>query len=234
MINNRAILIAAALVLAPLQAGAQTRAAISSLPSGFGLSGGVFGVSVSGLYGPYHPPIDLDGDIGLALGFGDPVHAVGFAISADITSLQDDFADSGYFNLSVHRQFRMTNGYGSVNATVSGIGAFGTASGRQVGGSLVGSFVTGTASRPYMITVGIANDLNLAQDVQGILGVGMGINDQWAVSAGIYGDNNAIGVTYFPPWMPNAVIDVALRNVNDPARRGIGFNIGYAFTLFGN
>lgn len=41
-------------------------------------------------------------------------------------------------------------------------------------------------------------------------------------------------MTYFPPWMPNAVIDVALRNVNDPVRRGIGFNIGYAFNPFRN
>lgn len=210
------------------------RAAISSLPSGFGLSSGTVGLSLSGLYGPYHPPIDLDGDFGIAVGFGDPVNAVGIATSLSITSLQDDFADSGYLNLSVHRQFRFSGGYGSINASISGIGAFGTASGRDVGGSLVASFVTGTQSRPYMITVGVANDLNLAQDVQGILGVGMGLNDQWAVSAGVYGDNNAIGVSYFPAWMPNAVIDVALRNVDDSARRGIGFNIGYAFNLSGN
>lgn len=161
MIKNRALLIAAVLAFVPLAAQAQVRAAISSLPSGFGLSGGVFGVSLSGLYGPHHPPIDVDGDIGLAIGLGDPVNAVGFTGSLDITSLDNDFADSGYFNLSVHRQFRFSNGYGSVNATISGLGAFGTASARPVGGSLVGTFVTGTPSRPYMITVGVANDLTL-------------------------------------------------------------------------
>lgn len=234
MIKHKALLAATALVLLPLAAGAQTRASISSLPSGFGASGGVFGVSLSGLWGPTHPPHDLDGDIGLSLGFGDPINGLGFEVSADITSLHNDFADSGYFNLSAHRQFRFQGGYGSVNATVSGIGSFGTASARDVGGSLVGTFVTGTPSRPYMITVGIANDLNLAQDVQGVLGVGVGLNDQWAVSAGIWGDNNAIGVTYFPRWMPNGVIDVALRNLDDSDRRGLGFNIGYAFNMFGN
>lgn len=164
MIKSRALLITAVLALPPLAAEAQVRASISSLPSGFGLSGGVFGVSLSGLYGPYHPPIDLDGDLGLAIGLGDPVNAVGFTASLDITSLDNDFADSGYFNLSVHRQFRFSNGYGSVNATVSGLGAFGTASARPVGGSLVGTFVTGTPSRPYMITVGVANDLTLTQE----------------------------------------------------------------------
>ena len=234
MSASKAGILAIAVVIAPAIAQSQTRAAITSLPSGFGLAHGVLGVSLSGLYGPYHPPIDVDGDIGVALGFGDAVNALGFGISADITSLDDDFADSGYFNASVHRQFRMSNGYGSVNATVSGIGAFGTASGRDVGGSVVASFVTGTQTRPYMITVGIANDLTLSQEIQGILGVGVGINSNWAVSAGIYGDNNAIGLTYFPPWMPNAVAQVALRNLDDSARRGIGFDIGYAFNLFGN
>lgn len=230
----RASLIAIALVIAPAVAEAQTRAAITSLPSGFGLANGVLGVSLSGLYGPYHPPIDLDGDLGFALGFGDAVNALGFTVSADITSLQSDFADSGYFNVAAHRMFRFNGGYGSVNATVSGIGAFGTASARNVGGSLVASIVTGSQARPYMITFGVANDLTIAQDVQGILGIGVGINRDWAVSAGVYGDNNAIGVTYFPPALPHAVIQLSLRNLGDSARRGIGFDIGYAFNLFGN
>ncbi|MCW1931829.1 hypothetical protein [Pararhodobacter zhoushanensis] len=234
MSATRASLIAIALVIAPGFAQAQTRAAITSLPSGFGMANGILGVSLSGLYGPYHPPIDVDGDIGIALGFGDAVNAIGFGISADITSLDDDFGDSGYFNLSAHRQFRMTNGYGSVNATVSGVGAYGTASGREIGGSLVASFITGSETRPYMISVGVANDLNMAQDVQGILGLGVGINEEWAVSAGVYGDNNSIGVSYFPAFMPNAVVQLSLRNLDDSDRRGIGFDFGYAFNLFGN
>jgi len=223
----------AILAITPLAAIAQARASITSLPSGFGLSQGVLGISLSGLYTP-NGPRDIDGDMGLALGFGDPINAIGFEVSADITSLENDFADSGYFNLSAHRQFRFNNGYGSVNTTISGTGAFGTAAAREVGGSLVGTFVTGTQARPYMVTLGIANDLTLAQDVQGILGVGVGLNEVWAVSAGIYGDNNAIGVTYFPPFLPNAVVQVSLRNLDDRARRGIGFDIGYAFNLFGN
>jgi len=217
----------------PLAATAQTRAAITALPSGFSLSHGVGTVSLSGIYTP-DGRRKIDGDMGLALGFGDPVNAVGFAISADITSLENDFADSGYLNLSLHRQFRMSRGYGSVNATVSGIGAYGTASGRDVGGSLVASFVTGTAARPYMITLGIANDLTFAQDIDGIFGLGVGLSNNWAISAGVYGDNNALGVTYFPPFLPNAVVQVSLRNLDDRATRGIGVDIGYAFNLFGN
>lgn len=227
-------LVAVALALIPAASLAQARAAITSLPSGFNLAHGMAAVSISGLYGPRHNVGRLDGDMGLAVGFGDPVDAIGFAISADITSLEDDFADSGYFNLSAHRRFQFGSGYGSVNATISGIGAYGTASARQVGGSLVASWVTGSASRPYMITAGIANDLTIAQDVQGILGVGMGLNDQWAVSAGIYGDNNSIGVTYFPSFLPGSVMQFSLRNLDDSARRGIGVDFGYAFNLFGN
>lgn len=233
MAKKRFLLAASLAALLPAGAEAQVRASIASLPSGFGLSGGAVGVTLSGLYAPRQPN-RLDGDLGLAIGFGDPVGAVGFTFSADITSLHRNFADSGYFNVSVHRQFRFTNGYGSVQATVSGIGAFGTASARQVGGSLVGTFVTGTPARPYMLTVGIANDLNLTRDVEGILGVGVGLNDRWAVSAGVYGDNTSIGATYFPSQLPNVVVQVALRNVHDSARRGIGFTIGYGFSQFRN
>lgn len=227
-------LIAAAVIAGiPLMAEAQTRAAIASLPSGFGMGSGTFAVSLSGLYTP-NGPRQLDGDLGLAMGFGDPVNAVGVTLSADITSLENDFADSGYFNIGAHRQFRFGGGYGSVNATITGIGAFGTAAARQVGGSLVGSFVTGTQGRPFMITAGIANDMNPAQDIQGIFGVGVGLNSQWAASAGVYGDNTAIGVTYFPTFLRNSVVQVSLRNLDDPVRRGLGVSIGYGFNLFRN
>ena len=232
-INKKALMAAAALSIAPLVSEAQTRAAIASLPTGFGMSGGNFAVSLSGLYTP-NGPRRLDGDLGLAVGFGDPVNAVGVTLSADITSLENDFADSGFFNVGAHRQFRFSGGYGSVNATISGIGAYGTAAARQVGGSLVASLVTGTASRPYMVTAGLANDMRLTGDLQGILGFGMGLNENWAVSAGVYGDNSAIGVTYFPPFLRNGVVQVSLRNLNDPVRRGIGVSIGYGFNLFGN
>lgn len=227
-------LIAIALLIVPTMSVAQTRAAIASLPSGFNLSHGMGAVSISGLYGPTHGTGRLDGDMGIAVGFGDPVDAIGFTISADITSLESSFADSGYFNLSAHRRFQFGGGYGSVNATVSGIGAYGSASARQVGGSLVGSWVSGSERTPYMITAGITNDLTLTQDVQGILGIGVGLSDQWAVSAGVYGDNNSIGVTYFPPFLPSSVVQVSLRNLDDSTRRGIGIDFGYAFNLFGN
>lgn len=232
-VSKKAFLAVAALAMTPLVAQAQTRAAITSLPTGFGMSHGQMAVSLSGMYTP-NAARQLDGDMGIALGFGDPVGMLGFTVSADITSLENDFADSGYFNVGVHRQFEFDGGYGSVNATVSGIGAFGTASARRIGGSLVGSIVTGTSGQPYMITAGIANDLTLTRRVQGILGVGVGLNEQWAVSAGVYGRNNAIGVTYFPPFVPNAAVQVSLRNIDDTARRGIGIDIGYAFNLFGN
>lgn len=232
-VNKQVLVAAVALSLAPLVAGAQTRAAITSLPSGFGLGHGMVAVSLSGAYIP-NALRELDGDMGLALGLGDAVNGVGFTLSADITSLENDFADSGYFNIGAHRQFRFGGGYGSVNATVSGIGAFGTAAARRVGGSLVASFVTGTAGRPYMVTAGIANDLTLARNVQGILGIGVGLNESFAVSAGVYGGSNAIGVTWFPGFLRNTVVQVSLRNLDDPVRRGIGVDIGYAFNLFGN
>ena len=224
---------AVAISVLPFAAEAQTRAAITSLPSGFGMSGGNFSVSLSGLYTP-NGPRELDGDMALAFGFGDPVSALGVTISADITSLNSSFADSGYFNIGAHRQFRFDGGYGSLNATISGIGAFGTAVARPIGGSVVASVVTGTAGRPYMITAGIANDLTLTGEVQGILGLGVGLSENWAASVGIYGNNNALGLTYFPPSMRNAVVQVSLRNLNDPVRRGVGVSVGYSFNLLGN
>ena len=224
---------AIALCLVPTIAGAQARAAITSLPSGFNLPHGMGAISISGLYGPRHVG-RFDGDMGMALGFGDPVDGIGFAVSADITSLENDFADSGYFNVSAHRRFSGNGGYGSVNATISGLGAFGSASARQVGGSVVVSWVSGTAGLPYMITAGIANDITLTQEVQGILGFGLGLSDQWAVSAGINGNNNSLSVTYFPSFLSNSAVQVSLRNLGDSTRRGIGIDVGYAFNLFGD
>lgn len=84
------------------------------------------------------PSTDFDGSAAVGLGFGSAERAVGVQVTGNITSLTDDFGDSGYFDLKLSRRIKGGASPTYFSVTFGRIGAWGDARRRTVTESFVG------------------------------------------------------------------------------------------------
>lgn len=223
--------VSACLALSGQALGAQT-IGIAALPSGFGLHGNTFATSLSGTYGQ---PRDggastrLDASASLSFGIGDPVNALGLQADVNLTSFRD-FGASGYVSLTAHRMFQTsTAGVYSVALSVTNLAPWGDSAQLPAGYSLVGSYLFGLDGRAAMATLGVANNLNDARRVEGIVGFGMAVNDTLALSVGWAGNQSVLGSTWRPAALGGATVSVSLRGLEDRSRRTLGIDISRSF-----
>lgn len=217
------------------------RAGIAAVPSGFALSGGTVSLSFSGSYGPPRggPGGDrADASTAIAVGFGDPINAIGVELGIVNTSFRD-FGGAGYFTLGVNRRFAFDGGIGSVSLTGVNLAPWGGSSSLEAGVNLVTSFVFDVNGRPAKATIGAGSRIGsragpAANQGAGIIaGFGIGIAPDWAVSAGVVGRSPTIGASYFPAAFQGASINVSLRNPNRGRDAVFGVDLGFAFDLLG-
>jgi len=226
---------------------AKRRAAISAVPSGFGLSGGNLSLSLSGTYGPERSPNDDDNDrfdasTAVAFGFGDPVSAVGVELGLVLSSFRD-FGASGFLTVGVNRQFAFEGGVTSINVSASNLAAWGDAENNDVSYSVVGSVAYALGNTPMVTTLGYGTSygtgFGFSEDdcyveCEGIVfGIGAGISETWAISAGVVGDHSILGATYFPATVEGLSANIWVRDADDSDSATFGVDLGFITNVFG-
>jgi len=209
----------------------------AAVPSGFGLHGNTFAAAISGTYGQWRGGAGsdrLDGSAAFSFGFGDPVDGLGVQADINVTSFRN-FGASGYLSLTAHRMFQTSQaGVYSVALSATHLGSWGNSAWVRPGYKLVGSYMFGLDGRLAVVSVGVADNQNMSRRAEGILGFGLAVSDDWAVSAGWVGDQSVLGATWRPAALGGATLAISLRGIEDRNRRLIGFDLSRSFNLMGN
>lgn len=139
----------------------------------------------------------VDGSLALGMGFGNAEETVGVQVTAQITSLTDDFADSGYIQFKLARRLGSRPIYAGLQVDHLlnwGDSAFVPTSAKAMV-TWFGSVQAGGELYPVMATVGVGDRIrNLGQDPGAFAGIGIGLSPVTAVSAAFSGDYFDVGV----------------------------------------
>lgn len=162
-----------------------------------------------------------DGSMSLGAGFGSAETGIGFQVTANITSLYDDFGDSGYLSFKASR--RVTpEGQVPVYLGVSAdnLVPWGDSSQNEESLDLIVSVFptiqTASGPKPLMITLGAGTNIrNYGQDPGGYFGIGMGLTEHLAVSAAWTGDEVALGTGFRLDGLPNMHFTASLDDAFD-------------------
>jgi len=223
-----------ALALAAGSDGAhgQTFIATPGVPSGFGLAGNAWAVSLSGAVDNARPAGNaLDASTSLAFGVGDPVAGIGVQGVLNLTSFRR-FGASGFATLTLHRMFQNANdGLYSIAASVTYISPWGDSLGQPLGGSVIGSYLFGVDGRLAVVTLGAASDLNAARRIQAVVGFGVQLSDTVAISGGWVGNQTVLGLGWRPEFLGGTSMNLSIRSIESDARRAIGFDVNYALNV---
>jgi len=140
-----------------------------------------------------------DGSLAFGLGFGSAETGVGVQLTAFITSLTDDFGDSGYFEIKASRRIMDGQSPTYVALTLGGAG-FGDASGRDTSATLALTsfrqirFSDSGPVYPVMFTLGAGtNERNLERDPAIFGGVGIGVSKNLGLSVAWSGEYVNLG-----------------------------------------
>jgi hypothetical protein len=177
----------------------------AGMPTGSLTAPGTIGVALSGSYGPLRgvPGSDtatrFDAATSLVMGFGDPVNALGF--EAGIVNLSfRQFGHSGYLQFGVNRQFTLGQSTLSTAVRVTDVAGWGDAKKNKTGVSLVNTIGYGIETQngtmPAMAVFGVGSNIRENKKAGAILGFGVGVSQDWSVSAGLYGDSGVLGASY--------------------------------------
>jgi hypothetical protein len=178
---------------------------------------------------------DVDGSLAFGVGIGSAEDAVGVQVTAYITSLTDDFGDSGSFALKASR--RVASGPVTAYAAlgVDDIAGFGDAD--DIDPRVTLSFSTfsllslgasGTAY-PLMATVGIGSDLRNDRSDPGVFaGVGLGMTPNLGVSAAWTSEAFDLASVFRVPGVESFAFTAAVNDVfdQDDSRR-LTFSVNY-------
>jgi hypothetical protein len=197
--------------------------------------------------GNYDPPSgDLgfwdrtDGSIALGFGLGDAETGIGGQVTATITSLTDDFGDSGYLTLKAATRLRGSATPMYLGVTADHLAGWGDAEAPDE--SLDLTFTAfpkaniGGVDRRLMLTLGAGSHIRNNNADPGVyLGAGMALSDSWAASLAWTGEDVTIGTGFRLDAVPNVQFTASVEDAFDQndARR---FTLQVTFTaddLFG-
>lgn len=150
-----------------------------------------------------------DGSMSFGAGLGSAETGIGLQFTANITSLSDEFADSGYLSLKASR--RVTpEGQVPVYLGVSAdnLAGWGDSSDNEESVDLIVSafpvVTLGGAPKPLMVTFGAGTHVrNYGTDPGAYFGLGLGLTEHFAVSAAWTGDEVALGTGFRFDALPN-------------------------------
>ncbi|WP_172327861.1 hypothetical protein [Mangrovicoccus sp. HB161399] len=165
-----------------------------------------------------HPQDDASGAVGFGLGLGDGL--VDLQFTANVTSFEDDFGDSGYF--SVKASHRLDDG-GIPTFVALGadfLGAWGDSEDRDAGFdaslTLFPVIALGGASYPLMITVGGGDSVSDYRTDPGMFaGIGIGLTENFGTSIAFNGDNYDLGGSFRFKALKNWGFTAAVGDVFD-------------------
>jgi len=166
------------------------------------------------------PGTGADASLTFGVGFGDADETIGVQLSAEITSMTDDFADSGYLGLNFSRRISAGATPVYLGVGVWRLGAWGDAGGLDPAFDLSLSFFptinTRNGPAPLMVTLGAGTDVRANDTEPGVFaGVGYGFSEEFGASAAWYGDHATIGVSYAPRNLRNVRFSAALVDVTN-------------------
>lgn len=188
----------------------------------------------------YDDPDSADGSMALGFGLGSPEEGIGVQVTGIITSLTDDFADSGYFQLKASRRVQAGPAPVYVGASLGHLANWGDSRGSDVTGTLtVTRFSQFTRSdgmtHPIMATLGAGSGVrNNGVDPGVFFGVGVGLTPVVGASAAWTGDGLDVGVALRPPGSRNMQFTLTVNDVfdNDDQRRVTGSVNLFTTSLF--
>ena len=183
-----------------------------------------------------------DGSAILGFGLGDAENSVGVQLNAHITSLTDDFGDSGYLSIKASR--RLAAGpspvYGSL--MFGQLANWGDANPRDVTFSAaITRFSwanTDGAGRAYplMMTLGAGTDLRNNDTDPGVFaGIGVGLSETMSASLAWTGESVTVGTGFKIRGLDDIGFGLSVDDAfNQVDNRRLIFSIGYRFNnLFG-
>jgi hypothetical protein len=165
---------------------------------------------------------DVDGSIELGFGLGSAEEAVGLQFSSTITSLTNDFGDSGYLNLKLSRRILSGAHPTYIGLEASHFGNWGDARRNKLRGKITVTTFGRTPvsaagdSYPYMLSLGIGNDLrNNATDPGVFFGAGIGVTESLGLSAAWTGETFDIGASLRSASLKNVSFNASVNDVFD-------------------
>ncbi|MFT5615095.1 MAG: hypothetical protein ACI8Q6_002378 [Granulosicoccus sp.] len=177
---------------------------------------------------------ETDGSLAFGIGFGDAIDSVGVQLTAQITSLTDDFGDSGYFALNFSRQVAAGKAPIFIGAEVSSLASWGDAKDNPTSGKVMATwfptlqFDSGT-NIPLMITAGYGSHLkNGFADPAPYFGIGAGFTRNFGASVSWTGDTIDVGTAFLIDGWDNGNVTVEFNDVTnrqDRQRVSVTFNI---------
>jgi hypothetical protein len=195
---------------------------------------GVGFVSLSGTN--RSPAGNTDGSLALGFGIGSAEETVGLQVTAQVTSITDDFAGSGYVALKLSRRLGEMPLYVALQGDHLlnwGDSALVDPS-AKLALSWFGGVSTASDSYPVMVTLGAGTKIrNLGQDPGLFAGVGVGLTESLGVSAAFSGDYFDIGAGL--RLSDRLSVVGAVNDVFDQKdRRRLTVSVNYSFSnLFG-
>lgn len=183
-----------------------------------------------------------DGSAVVGLGFGNAFDSVGVQVAAHITSLENDFGDSGYFSLKFGK--RLAAGpnpvFGSIRA--GKLAGWGDAEGEDetldVAITRFSALSFGSSDRvhPIMMTLGAGTKRRNDDTDAGIFaGIGIGLTETTSASVAWTGESVTIGTGFKFQGAENVRVNLSVDDVfDDVDNRRVILTVGYRFNnLFG-
>jgi len=173
---------------------------------------------------------DSDGDIGAGYTIGNVADGVALSFGVTVTSLENDFGDSGEFYVSASRLLQAS----STSMTFAGISAgslfgWGDADdGEEAYSAYVShvvGFQTANGEIPVQFTVGYGNETTYNDNLSGELesglfaGVGIGVAENLSLSASGTETQLNLGATLTVPQVPGLGISAGVFDVTDNVER---------------
>lgn len=178
-----------------------------------------------------------DGSLGFGVGVGNAQTGVGLQFSAQITSLSDDFADSGFLEVKAARQIVGGTTPTFIAASIDGAG-WGDSSDRDTGGAVMVTslrqvrFSESGEFYPIMFTLGVGtNERNNGDDPGFFGGLGIGLTPNVGISAAWGGDAVNLGASFRFDQVDNLGVTATLFDAFDQEdSRRISVSVSYFLT----
>jgi hypothetical protein len=183
-----------------------------------------------------------DGSAALGFGLGSAEERLGLQVTAHVTSLSDDFGDSGYLELKAARQIATGAAPTYASLTLGHLGTWGDARVRDVSATVAVTTFTnvrlgaGRESFPLMLTLGAGSHIrNNSTDPGVFFGAGVGLTRNLAASVAWSGEYVNLGASYRFEGSENLGLTATLYDAFDQKNsRRAGISITYVFNdIFG-
>lgn len=220
-----------------LPGAAQERAkhlTLTGIPSATVAPAGLGFAQISGTTNNHND--ETDGSMAVGFGLGNAQDSVGVQATLNITSLKDDFADTGYLTLKFSRALTNTLYAG---LEVSHLAGWGDASDVDPNAKIMLTWFSllsiGGASYPIIVTAGVGENMRWDETeakTAAFAGIGIGLTEHFAASIAYTGEDWEIGLgaRVTPELTLTAAVEDAF-DQNDA--RKLVLSASYAFNLFG-